>query len=275
MVLPVYHRVPPEQFDAALASVLSQTQPASEVIIVADGPLTPELDAIIDAQSQRDASIQVVRLPENRGVAHAMQAGLEAATQPWVARQDSDDISLPERFERMWPRLERGDLSMLGAAMYEFEGEPDNVVGIRAMPLEPRRVAAYCRFNNPVNNPTSIMHRERALAVGGVRPVLYMEDWDLIARLLAAGYTVANLPEPLVRFRADPGMFSRRRDRRLLSAEWQMQRGLRSYGLISAPRMVVNFVVRSAASALPSSWFKRAYAAVFRRGGAPEVVSAA
>lgn len=264
VVLPVYHRVPSEQFAASLESVLGQTQPAAEVIVVADGPLTPELEAVID---EHQAAIRVVRLAENRGVADAMQAGLEAATQPWVARQDADDLSAPERLERMWARLERGDLTMLGAAMLEFEGEPSNVVGTRAMPLEAAEVAAYCRFNNPVNNPTSIVHRERALAVGGVRPVLLMEDWDLVARLVAAGYTVANLPDPLVRFRADPGMFARRRDRRLFAGEWRMQQNLRSYGLISAPRMAANFAVRSAVRVLPASWFRTVYSAVFRRRG--------
>ena len=183
-----------------------------------------------------------------------------------VARQDADDISLPNRFEVMWPALESGRVSALGAAMLEFEGEPEHVVGTRTMPLSADAVARYCRFNNPVNNPTSIIHRERSLAVGGVRPVLLMEDWDLFARLIAAGHAIENLPEPLVLFRADPGMFARRRDRRLFAAEWTMQGNLRRYGLISAPRMVLNFAVRSAVRILPASWFKGLYAAVFRRG---------
>lgn len=266
VLLPVYHRVPAEQFEASLNSVLEQTQPVAELIIIADGPLTDELDAISERACNEHDTVQCLRLAENRGVAVATQAGLERATQPWIARQDADDISLPERFERMMALLEiRPDLGALGAAMYEFSGTPDNIVGTRSMPESAEAVKRYARFNNPVNNPTSIVHRERTIAAGGIQHLHLMEDYDLMARLIAAGHPVENLAEPLVLFRADPGMFTRRRDRRIFASEWDMQRRLKRYGLISTPRMLFNMAVRSGVRLIPASWFTKLYALVFRR----------
>lgn len=266
VLLPVYHRVPADQFEASLTSVLEQTRPVQEIIIIADGPLTDELDAVIERATSTHESVQCLRLAENQGVAVATQAGLERATQPWIARQDADDISLPERFERMMARLEaRPELGALGAAMYEFSGTPDNIVGTRFMPESAVTVKRYARFNNPVNNPTSIVHRERTIAVGGIQHLHLMEDYDLMARLIAAGHPVENLPEPLVLFRADPGMFTRRRDRRIFASEWEMQRRLKRYGLISTPRMLANMLVRSGVRLVPASLFMKLYALVFRR----------
>lgn len=238
----------------------------AEVLIVADGPLTPELDAVIERfEAEYPDITRVERLPVNVGLAHVMQHILAVSSQPWIARQDSDDISVPHRLETMWPRLDRGGIAALGAAMYEFEGTTDNVVGIREMPLSAEAVRRYARFNTPVSNPTSILHRDTAVAVGGVRPLHFIEDYDLLARLIAAGHVVENLPDPLVYFRADPGMFQRRRDKRLFRAEWQMQKNLHRYGLISRPRMVANYVVRAGVRLLPSSFFQKLYSIVFRK----------
>lgn len=263
---PVYCKVPAEHFAVALESVYTQTMLPAEVLIVADGPLTSELDAVIAGFEARYPDITVVeRLPENVGLAHVMQHILKVSTQPWIARQDADDISLPHRLERMWERLSQGNIAALGAAMYEFEGDPENIVGVRSMPLSKAAVRRYARFNTPVSNPTSILHRDTAVEVGGVRPLQFIEDFDLLARLIAAGHAVENLPDALVYFRADPGMFARRRDRRLFRAEWQMQKNLRRYGLISTPRMLLNYVVRAGVRLIPPSWFKALYSVVFRR----------
>lgn len=264
VVIPVYHKVPPDQFRTALESVRDQTEPASEIVVVADGPLTPELDAVVDAFDASPARLQVVRLAVNGGTAVGMQAGIEAATQPWIARQDADDVSLPERFERCRPLLESGRYDLVGGAMYEFEGTPDNVVAVRRMPETPQAIRRAVKSNNPINNPTIILRRSAVEAVGGVREVYLMEDYDLVARMIAAGSDAFNTQEPLVLFRTD-GMFTRRRGDRVAQAEREMQSTLHELGLVSRPRMVVNRVLRSLIRRLPSGLFAWLYARVFRR----------
>ncbi|MFC5930749.1 glycosyltransferase [Cryobacterium melibiosiphilum] len=264
VVIPVYSGVAPEHLKRALGSMQEQSLPADEILIVEDGPLGAALDAVVVALSRTDGRIRRIPLAHNRGVAFAMQAGIEAARNRWVARMDADDISLPHRLELQARAAAAGHYAAIGAAMLEFEGDEGNIVGLRVMPLTEERIRRYVLTNSPINNPTLFLDREAALAVGGVRHVPNMEDYDLFARLAAGGYAMLNLAEPVLLFRADPAMFKRRSAKGMFAAELQMQRNLRSYGLIGTPRMYMNLLVRSAFRALPQRVLKLCYAVLFR-----------
>ncbi|TFC49468.1 glycosyltransferase [Cryobacterium sp. TMT2-17-1] len=264
VVIPVYSGVEPGHLRRALGSMQEQTLPADEILIVEDGPLGAGLDAVVAELGGVDSRVRRISLAQNRGVAYAMQAGIEAAKNRWVARMDADDVSLPNRLEMQAQAASGGHYAAIGAAMLEFEGDEENIVGLRVMPLTEERIRRYVLTNSPINNPTLFLDRDAALAVGGVRHVPNMEDYDLFARLAAGGYPMLNLAEPLLLFRADPAMFKRRSARGMFAAEVQMQRNLRSYGLIRTPRMYANLLVRSAFRALPQRALRVAYALLFR-----------
>lgn len=264
VILPVYHRVTPEEFTRSLASVHSQTCPPEEIIVVADGPIPDALSDAIDTAAQELPDLKVIRLPKNGGVAQAMRAGMDVAAHNWVARQDADDVSLPERFELLWPYIESGKYAAVGGAMLEFaDGDPSNVVRTRKLPTDPKGLARYVKTNSPMNNPTVVFDAAAVSQVGGVRDHQFMEDYDLFARLIAGGFDLKNIDEPLVLFNASDGMFDRRSTALLTAAERQMQKNLVSYGLISRPRAVFNFAARQAFRALPKPVLKWVYARLF------------
>jgi len=264
VVIPVYSGVAPSHLRSALVSMRDQTLRADEILIVEDGPLGAGLDAVVAELIASDSTVRRISLSQNRGVAYAMQAGIEAARNRWVARMDADDISLPNRLAAQAQAAAGGRYAAIGAAMLEFEGDEENIVGLRVMPLTEERIRRYVLTNSPINNPTLFLDRDAALAVGGVRHIPNMEDYDLFARLAAGGYPMLNLAEPLVLFRADPAMFKRRSAKGMFAAELQMQRNLRSYSLIGTPRMYVNLLVRSAFRALPQRALRISYALLFR-----------
>ena len=110
------------------------------------------------------------------------------------------------------------------------------------------------------------MARTAALrSVGGYQTVHLMEDYDLWARLLAAGYRFHNLPEPLTYFRTSPAQLRRRTGKEMLKAEWQMQRNLVSYGLVSWPRATLNLLIRNTYRLLPQRLLKRVNWFLFHR----------
>ena len=102
-------------------------------------------------------------------------------------------------------------------------------------------------------------------SVGGYQTVHLMEDYDLWARLLAAGYRFHNLPEPLTYFRTSPAQLRRRTGKEMLKAEWQMQRNLVSYGLVSWPRATLNLLIRNTYRLLPQRLLKRVNWFLFHR----------
>jgi glycosyltransferase involved in cell wall biosynthesis len=269
VVMAVYHRVEPEHFELALESMAAQTLPADEIIVVEDGPLGQELLAVLDGFEARDVPLVRVALPENRGSAIAAQAGVEVARHPWIVRMDSDDISVPHRLEAQMAVIRAGGVDVVGSSMREFDGDASTVIGTRSLPLEHDAIARYAKLNSPVNNPSAVIRRAHLEAVGGYRPVPFMEDYDVFARLLAHGSVFRNLAEPLVLFRAGEAMFSRRAAPGMLRAERLMQRNLVSYGLVSRPRSWANLLARSAFRALPRQALRRTYRALFYRAARP------
>ena len=275
VVLPVYAGAGPEHFRRALESIYAQTYPACEVIVVEDGPLLDDHHRVLEDFSARTPPLRRIALPDNRGAAAANQAGLQAARCEWIAKADSDDVNLPARFAVQVEALRKADadgapLDCLGSAMFEFDGggpgeEADHVTGLRTRPGSPEEIARVMRRNNPMNHPTLVYRRETALAVGGYRPLPYMEDYDLMARMLAAGARMRNLPEPLVLFRAGDEMLGRRRAAGIFASERIMQRNLRSYGLSGPVESRVNLAARTAFRLLPAPVLRRAYSMLFHR----------
>ena len=95
----VYGKDDPTWFEIAANSILDQTAPPSEVVLVVDGPVPVLLDAVISKLEQQN-QFRVVRLPSNQGHGVARRIGLEHCSYELIALMDSDDISDPERFEK-------------------------------------------------------------------------------------------------------------------------------------------------------------------------------
>jgi glycosyltransferase involved in cell wall biosynthesis len=248
-----------------VASILGQTRDPDQFVLVVDGPVPPELDEAIGQVQADHPTLLVERLPENLGSGPASNAGLALGVGDFVARLDSDDISLPARLERQLEAIEQRGLDVVGSYVDEFDGDPSHLLGTRVAPLSSRAIARRARINNPVNNPSMVFRRELALEVGGYQDVPFHEDYDLLARLLAAGARAENLPETLVLFNASEGMLGRRAGVGMLHHEWLMQRRLRSYGIVGTAGMVRNLVVRGTFRLLPRRLLGAVYATIFRR----------
>jgi glycosyltransferase involved in cell wall biosynthesis len=261
-----YHGTTVEELERSVASITGQTRPPEEFLVVVDGPVPEALDAALATAAATHPTLRVERLPRNVGSGLASARGLELATGDFVARHDSDDVSLPHRLEREMAAVEQHHLDLVGSAMLEFEGTPDNVIGVRRNPRTHEQITARMRLNNPINNPTVVFRRRLALDAGGYADLRYMQDYDLFARMLAAGGRAENLDEPLVLFNAGDGMIARRGGWRMLPHEWEVQRRLRDTGTIGPVLLARNMVVRGAFRVIPPTLLKKVYAVLFRRG---------
>jgi glycosyltransferase involved in cell wall biosynthesis len=262
VLLPVHAGVAASHWRAALASLAAQTEPPFEVVVVEDGPLTPQLDEELARSVSAGLPVVRVQLPQNEGAGRANQAGLLAATGEWIAKADADDISVPDRLARQLDALRRTGADVCGAAMWEFDEDPQRPSRLRPAPLDHESIARRMRVNNPINHPTAVYRRAAALAAGGYPDWRFMQDYDLFARMLTHGSVMMNLEEPLVLFRAGDAMRRRRSARGFAAREWVLQRALHRYGLIGISRMVVNFVARMAFRMLPGPLLRLAYARV-------------
>ena len=244
---------------AFTSSVVEQSRPPAEVVLVQDGPVPDDIAACLDELAAGSpVPVQRVELAENQGLARALEAGLARCAHDVVARMDADDISLPDRFAKQLPEIEAG-ADLVGAALLEIgEGEHD-VVGSRIPPTSPDVIARTARLHDPFNHPTVVYRRSAVLAAGGYEHLPLMEDYWLFARMIARGATVTNRPEPLLMYRVGAGAYARRGGRALLRAEVALQTRLRRSGFISRREYVRNVGMRGLYRLVPSAVRRPAY----------------
>jgi Glycosyl transferase family 2 len=197
----------------AVHSILDQSFGDFEFLIIDDGSTdaTPE---ILRRLAARDGRIRILGNP-GAGLVDALNAGLAAARADLIARMDADDIAHRERFARQYRTLsDRPALAALGT-FYDVIGAERTM----AFPVEPDAIRRDLMERNCIAHPTVMFRREAVLAVGGYRAgFMPCEDYDLWLRL-TDHYPIANLPEPLLRYRLHPGQVSRRDPRPRLLAE--------------------------------------------------------
>lgn len=267
VLMSVYRNTSAEELALTLDSLAGQTRPAERILVVKDGPVPEEVEELLSAT----AAVDTVALEHNSGLGVALAEGLKHVDTEFVARLDSDDAAFPERLEQQLGFMrEHPEVAVLGTAMQEFDGErpgPSTTGGIRRLPETHEAIARYVRINSPMNHPSVLMRTAAVRSVGGYQPMHNMEDYDLWARLIAAGEQLHNLPQPLTYFRVNDAQMKRRTTGETKQAERELQRKLVQYGLISRPRAAVNVAVRNLYRALPLSTMKRVYAVLFHRGG--------
>jgi glycosyltransferase involved in cell wall biosynthesis len=209
--------------------------------------------------------VRLVELPENVGLAAALTAGLDACRNDVVARQDADDVSLPERFARQLPEIEAG-LDLVGSGLYEFAEDEDQVLGRRTPPVGEAEIRRYARFHQPFNHPTVVYRRRAVRRAGGYARVGLFEDYWLFARMLAAGVKAGNLPDPLVKYRVGAGAYRRRGGVRQLVAEVRLQALLRHLGFTDRTQQLRNVVVRGGYRLLPEAVRRVSYRRILHPG---------
>ncbi|EMY76643.1 glycosyltransferase-like protein, family 2 [Leptospira weilii serovar Ranarum str. ICFT] len=104
VVIPTFNRE--NKVLKAISSVLKQTLPPQEIIVVDDGSTDATISKIRETFFDSFDDIQILTL-EHKGVSHARNRGVERAAGDWIAFLDSDDEWLPEKLERQWKVCEK------------------------------------------------------------------------------------------------------------------------------------------------------------------------
>lgn len=222
----VYAGDKPEWFHAAIQSaVFEQTRPVDQVVLVIDGPLSPEFDEVIGRIKSLKNSI-VVQLQVHSGLAAALNEGLKHCSSEYVARFDSDDICHPRRIELQMEYLERfQNVDVLGTQIREFDDNMKYSFGLRIVPCDHESIKNFSKKRSPVNHMTVIYKKSVVNNhVGGYPRLHGREDYGLWIKLLGDGYNFANLPDVLVDSRGGLPMLKRRGGRRHIIPEWNLHK---------------------------------------------------
>jgi len=188
--------------EESIGSVLAQTFEDFELLVVDD--------ASTDATAQilaghADSRLRVLRNERNLGLTRSLNRGLAESRGDYVARQDADDVSEPERLKRQAAFLDESPGTIFVASAYVRIREDGSVIAVRSVPLDATGIRWRLLFLNAFAHSSMMFRKQAAERFGGFREdFAFAQDYDLWSQFAFTG-AVAALPDPLVRYREAEG----------------------------------------------------------------------
>jgi glycosyltransferase involved in cell wall biosynthesis len=250
VLLPVAATSDPNRLYQAHRSIVEQTTPPAEIVLVTNQSVTKEIEMRISDLIDTNSLSRHEHFPDAQGLGGVLQAGLKKCTESFVARMDADDISEPERFAEQLTVLKETNADIVGSHLAEFHDDSEQPERTREVPTSHDEIAEWMSWRCPMNHPTTMFDREAVLDAGGYRDFPMMEDWDLWARCLAAGLQFRNLDQTLVRAEVND-LVDRRGGLDYAKAEIQMAWELRELQIASPKDTLQHFVLRIPPRLLP------------------------
>lgn len=254
VLLSVYKKEKPEYLKSSIDSVLNQTLIPNEIVIVKDGPLTSSLEEMLDTYIKKEPNLfTIISLNENKGLGEALRVGVLACKNEIIARMDTDDISLPERFQKQYELLiSHPEIDLVGTNVAEFDEEPSNIISVKKVPLEMSDIVKYAKYRNPFNHMAVMFRKKAVLNAGNYKHFLWNEDYYLWIRMLLDKDKVANLPEVLVYVRSGKELYERRGGLKYFQQELKLQSFMLKSNFISLPIFMMNIVTRGLVRVIPN-----------------------
>lgn len=267
VLMSLYIKEDAENFRTAINSMINQTCPPEEIVLVEDGALTDELYVVInEIKEVHPGLITSVIHEKNQGLGLALQHGLEVSRNELVARMDTDDIAVPDRCEKQLIFMkENPDVAIVGGQIDEFINVESNIVGKREVPTTNKELKEYIQKRCPFNHMTVMFRKSDIMSVGNYKEWFLNEDYYLWIRLALANKKFANLPEILVHVRTGADMYQRRGGMKYFVSERDIQKFMYEQGVIGYPRYVINVSERLILQVLMPNWLRGIVFRVFAR----------
>ncbi|WP_179860515.1 glycosyltransferase [Faecalibacterium prausnitzii] len=258
VLMAVYHKEEPEYLRQAIESIQVQTVPTNDFVLVCDGPLNPELDAVIATKKQEMGNtLNVVRLAKNCGLGNALNEGIKHCKNELVARMDSDDIAYPNRCEKQINVFNtHPEVSICSGVVEEFTTDPAAVDTRRVPPETNAEIVEFAKKRNPFNHPCVMYKKSAVEAVGSYQDFYLLEDYYLWLRMLMAGYQGYNIQKPLLHMRAGSDMYLRRAGWKYAKTQAKLFKFMKQQGFIGEGQYIKSCVIRSG-SALAPNWLRK------------------
>ena len=258
----LYHKENPAYFERCMRSIWEeQSVQPNEIVLVLDGPLPEKLLQVIDVWQQKLGNrFKQIPLKQNVGLGEALNRGLHACSHNLVARMDTDDIAMPDRFKVQLKILTDEHIDACGSWINEFDEDETIVQSIRRVPQYHDEIVVFAKKRNPINHVTIMFRKKAVLHAGGYLPMLWFEDYYLWSRMIQTGAHFYNIQASLVSVRSGEAQIGRRQGITYIKQEFAFQRELYRIGFISASQLLFNLAVRTGVRVLP----RRAVASLYQ-----------
>lgn len=268
VLMSVYYKEKPEYLSLSIESMLNQTVKPDEFIIVKDGPLTTELDEVINNfVTAYPKMFNIIVNETNLGLGPALAKGIENSKNELIARMDSDDYVVSTRCEKQLKKFrEDPKLGMVGSYEAEFVDTVDNVISIHRVPSENDEIERFMHRRCSVLHPTVMYKKSAVLKSGNYQSVLLYEDYDLFARMVLEYHIKSyNIPEPLYYIRTSEDFFKRRGGIKYAKTVLKFKWGQYRKGYMSSMDFCISGLGQAFVCVLPNSLRKSFYMKFLRK----------
>lgn len=268
VLMSLYIKEKAEFLDSALQSIYSeQTIRPNEIVLVLDGSIGEELTQCVEKWQQLiGMALKVIPLEQNVGLGKALNQGLKHCSNDWVFRMDTDDICVPDRFEKQIHFIDQNpEIVLFSAKIIEFNQTPADANSIKSVPENHDEILKFAQKRSPFNHMAVVYRKSIIEKVGGYQHHLFMEDYNLWLRVIAAGYKVGNHPDVLLYARVGNGMHARRKGFEYIKSEKQLLNLKKELKIQSTIHANMLFLIRSAFRLMPSSILGKFYNIFLRK----------
>ncbi len=254
----------PENLNVCLESMLMQSYPPSDFVLVCREGLTNELRIIVKSfQNEFKDVFHIVSASDDISVGQALNKGMEACKCNYIVRMDSDDISKQDRcLKQMTLFAIKPNLDIAGTFVEEFDSQTNETIDIKKVPVLHRDILKYAKKRNPFNRQAVAFKKSAASAVGGFSDAEQFEDYELIVKMLMNDSYGQNIPEPLVRYRVDEDTFRQRKSYERTKAFIKVRRTFCQYGFCKFRDLIAPCCVQCLLMIMPrcfTKWFYKKY----------------
>ncbi len=267
VLIPVYNKEKPEYFKQTLQSAIKQTVKPSEIVIVKDGILSNEIENVIkDFINCNKIKIKIIPLEKNIGTGGALAIGVRECSYDYIARLDSDDIALNNRFELQTLFFEKNpEIDIISGYIEEFNESSNKKNYIRKVPITDVKIKKYIKYRSPFNHSAVMYKKESILKIGNYSNLRKMEDYDLWIRAVKNNLKLYNIPEVLLKVRVDDSTYKKRGGFKYIRTILYIQRQLKMNGIITTLEQIRNVLIRAVVAIMPDELRKYIYLNFLRR----------
>ena len=246
VLISTYKNDKPEFLALALDSVSEgQTLTPTEIVIVKDGPVSKEIDWVIERHCKKNVcKNKVIGLQKNVGLGPALQLGISHCSNEIIFRMDADDISVSTRFSEQMSVLKESKADVIGTYVEEFISDPGKITSCRKVPQTSKNILRGSKWRNPINHPSVGFYKSKVIAAGGYKSMLYFEDYYLWLSMLKDGCKMLNLPKCLLKMRAGNSQIGRRHGLKYYRYEMNFFLAAMNDGLLTPTVAFSNIVAR-------------------------------
>lgn len=214
VLMSVYYKESADSLKESIDSVFNQTIMCNEFVLIEDGPLTEELDNLIEKYKKKYNSIlKIVKLEKNVGLGLALNRGITECKNELIARFDSDDISVKDRCEKQLREfINNPNLDLIGSNHIEFIDSIKNEKSYtyKNLPYSDKDIKKYAKKRNPFSHSAVMYKKSKVLEAGNYRNYYYVEDYDLWVRMIKNNCLCQNINEYLNYVRVSEDLYKRR-----------------------------------------------------------------